>query len=60
MPLTARIESLRKRHAEIEQQIHTEEARPAQDEVKINKLKREKLSLKDEITKLIEEQEKAA
>lgn len=60
MPLTARIESLRKRHTEIEQQLHTEETRPAQDEAKINKLKREKLGLKDEIAKLVEEQEKAA
>lgn len=60
MPLTARIESLKKRHTEIEQALHTEEARPAQDEVKINKLKREKLSLKDEIAKLEEEQAKAA
>ncbi len=60
MPLTARIESLKKRHTEIEQQIHAEESRPAQDLAKLNKLKRDKLSLKDEITKLIEEQEKAA
>ena len=60
MPLTARIESLRKRHTEIEKQLNLEESRPAQDEVKINKLKREKLNLKDEISKLVEEQEKAA
>ncbi|MGE4350736.1 MAG: YdcH family protein [Bdellovibrionales bacterium] len=60
MPLTARIESLKKRHAEIEQQLHNEETSPAQDETKVSKLKREKLSLKDEIAKLEEEQEKAA
>ena len=60
MPLTARIESLRKRHTEIEKQLNLEESRPAQDEVKINKLKREKLGLKDEIAKLEAEQKKAA
>lgn len=52
MPFTQRIESLKKRHAEIEEQLHLEEARPAQDEGKIGKLKREKLSIKEEIAKL--------
>ena len=60
MPLTARIESLRKRHTDIEKQLTIEESRPAQDEVKINKLKRDKLALKDEIAKLEAEQRKAA
>ena len=60
MPLSARIESLKKRHAEIEHQLHIEEARAAQDEIKINKLKREKLNLKDEITKLEQSSGKAA
>ena len=60
MPLSARIASLKKRHTEIEEQLHIEESRPAQDEAKIAKLKREKLSLKDEITKLTEQQGKAA
>jgi len=60
MALAARIESLKKRHTEIEEQLHIEEARPAQDEIKITKLKRDKLCLKDEIARLTEEQEKAA
>ena len=60
MPLSSRIESLKKRHTEIEEQLHTEERRPAQDKAKIAQLKKEKLSLKDEITKLEEEQSKAA
>jgi len=60
MPLSARIESLKKRHTDIEAQLHTEESRPSQDEVTINKLKREKLGLKDEITKLTEAQGQAA
>lgn len=60
MPLSARIESLKKRHTEIEKQLNLEESRPAQDEIKINKLKRDKLALKDEIAKLEAEQKKAA
>jgi len=60
MPLTQRIESLRKRHAEIEEQIHLEEARAAADESKINQLKREKLTLKDEIARLENQKESAA
>ncbi|HAX90792.1 MAG TPA: hypothetical protein DCY07_01090 [Rhodospirillaceae bacterium] len=52
MPFTQRIESLKKRHAEIEEQLHLEEARPAKDEVKATKLKRDKLSLKEEILRL--------
>lgn len=55
MPLSARIESLRKRHAEIDSQLQHEESRPSQDEAKIAKLKREKLNLKDEITRLTED-----
>ena len=60
MPLTSRIESLKKRHAAIETQLHAEESRPAQDEIKINQLKRDKLNLKDEIFRLENEQEAAA
>ncbi len=60
MALAQRIESLKARHAEIEAQLHAEESRPAQDKAKIQQLKKEKLTLKDELAKLIEEQEKAA
>ena len=60
MALTQRIESLKARHAEIEAQLHAEESRPAQDETKIQHLKKEKLTLKDELSKLLEAQEKAA
>ena len=52
MSLSARIESLKKRHEEIEQELHKEESRPAQDKTKISNLKKEKLSIKDEIEKL--------
>lgn len=59
MAITQRIESLKQRHSEVETLLHTEESRPAQDEAKIQQLKREKLTLKDEITRLSAE-EKAA
>lgn len=60
MALSQRIQSLKTRHAEIEHLLHEEEARPAQDKAKIQKLKKEKLTIKDEITRLEEEQKAAA
>lgn len=60
MPLTQRINSLKKRHTDIEAKLQTEENRPAKDEAKVSKLKREKLTLKDEITRLNVEQETQA
>lgn len=60
MALAKRIEALKLRHAEIESQLHTEETRPAKDEAKVHQLKKEKLTLKDEIARLEEEQEAAA
>jgi hypothetical protein len=50
-----RIESLQKRHAHIESQLEFEEARPAPDAALVQQLKREKLSLKDEIMRLSEQ-----
>lgn len=52
MPISQRIESLKQRHAEVETLLHQEEKSPAQDESKINELKKEKLTLKDEIARL--------
>jgi len=52
MALEQRIESLKKRHAEVEASLHQEESRPAQDPAKVLQLKQEKLKLKDEIAKL--------
>lgn len=52
MALAQRIESLKKRHTEIESQIHLEESRPARDETKLQSLKKEKLTIKEEIAKL--------
>jgi hypothetical protein len=60
MALEKRIESWQKRHKIIEDQLHSEEIRPAPDIKTIKQLKREKLLLKDEITKLSTELSEAA
>ena len=60
MAIENRIESLQKRHSIIEAQLHSEEIRPAPDIELIKQLKREKLLLKDEITKLSAELAEAA
>lgn len=58
MALQQRIESLRKRHSQIEAELHHEETRPAPDIARIHSLKRDKLSLKDEIARLVGAQER--
>ena len=60
MALAQRIESLRKRHTHIEGQLQYEKARPARDMELIQQLKREKLLLKDEISRLCVEEQSAA
>ena len=60
MALEQRIESLRKRHSHIEAQIQEEETRPSPDNTKLHQLKKEKLSLKDEIARLELEKQEAA
>lgn len=46
------IETLREKHARLEQVINEESARPHPDEVKLHEWKREKLKIKDAITTL--------
>jgi len=53
MALEQRIQSLKKRHFEIDMKLLAEEARPAPDETLLHQLKREKLHLKDEMSRLI-------
>ncbi|MDD5586079.1 MAG: YdcH family protein [Alphaproteobacteria bacterium] len=60
MALSQRIESLQKRHAHIEGQINHEEVRPVPDTALLQQLKKEKLSLKDEISRLTAESQAAA
>lgn len=52
MALAQRIESLKKRHAHLDNMLHEEEIRPAPDIIELHKLKRQKLNLKDEIVRL--------
>lgn len=52
MSLAQRIETLRKRHAQLETLLHAEEHRPLPNLVKLSKFKREKLLIKDRISSL--------
>jgi hypothetical protein len=46
------VESLRDKHALLEQQIDTELHRPLPDQMLLSRLKREKLKIKDEMVRL--------
>lgn len=52
MSKSDRIESLRRKHREIEEALHREETRPHPDDAMCHKLKREKLAIKDEMEKM--------
>ncbi|SON57205.1 hypothetical protein HDIA_3664 [Hartmannibacter diazotrophicus] len=53
MSLQSHIEELERRHAALERQLEDVVHHPSVDEVKIRDLKRRKLHLKDEISKLL-------
>jgi|TARA_R110002096_G_scaffold257381_1_gene450709 uncharacterized protein len=48
----AHINALSRKHAALDEKIHIEENRPAPDSTILHELKREKLVLKDEMTRL--------
>lgn len=52
MSLQGHIAELSRRHQTIEKQIEAEKAHPATDPIRLSELKRKKLLLKDEMTKL--------
>ncbi len=52
MAMDDRIESLKSKHADLEQQITLENARPHPDDDLIHDLKKQKLRIKDELAKL--------
>lgn len=52
MALTAHLHELSEKHRQLERRIEQEAARPGSDDATIQKLKLEKLKLKDEITRL--------
>lgn len=53
MSLDGHIDALKRKHGALEAEINDMLARPAPDESKLARLKREKLRLKDELEKLI-------
>ena len=52
MTSVSHISALERRHEMLEQQISNELQHPSQDALKIQELKRKKLEVKDEITRL--------
>ena len=52
MTIDARLDTLGRKHAELETQLHQEMRHPALDEVKVHDIKRRKLAIKDEMTTL--------
>lgn len=52
MTVAAHLAELSEKHRLLDQKIQEEMARPAADEIRIRQWKREKLRLKDEMTKL--------
>ena len=53
MSQEARIEALKAKHADLETKLEVESSRPMPDDVIVHTLKREKLSVKDELHKLL-------
>lgn len=52
MSLKERMESLKAKHANLEEQLHTEVQRPFPSSEMLSRLKREKLRIKDELARL--------
>ncbi len=52
MALASHLAELSEKHRSLERQIEEELSRPGADDLEINKLKKEKLRIKDEMTKL--------
>lgn len=54
MLLTKRLESLRKKHHELDDKIRGEQAHPSTDSTVIRSLKRDKLHIKEQIEHLLD------
>ncbi|MEQ9178876.1 MAG: DUF465 domain-containing protein [Nitratireductor sp.] len=52
MSLASHLEELRRKHGDLERKIDEALAHPSVDDLEINRLKRRKLALKDEIEKM--------
>ncbi len=55
MALSSHLQELSEKHRQLERKIEEEIGRPGSDDLTIRRLKREKLKLKDQITKLASE-----
>ncbi|VAW15823.1 hypothetical protein MNBD_ALPHA12-53 [hydrothermal vent metagenome] len=55
MPSVSYISALERRHQMLEQEIDQEMQYPSQDGLKIQELKRKKLEIKDQLTRLLRE-----
>ncbi len=60
MALDSHIDSLKRKHAQIDQKIHEELNHPGSDDMELHRLKAQKLELKDEIERLRHSQRIAA
>lgn len=56
MNLSSHLVELRRKHTNLEQKIERELRSPSANDLEIAELKREKLRLKDEITRLMEDE----
>lgn len=52
MSVSSHLDELRRKHAVLEQKIENELRSPGSDDLQITEMKREKLRLKDEISRL--------
>lgn len=52
MSLSSHLQELKKKHADLEAAVELEQRTPAGDDLKVAEMKREKLRLKEEITRL--------
>lgn len=52
MSMASHLSALEQKHRTLEQLIEDELSRPSADEVRVRELKRQKLKLKDEITRI--------
>ncbi|WP_114087795.1 YdcH family protein [Thalassospira profundimaris] len=52
MSVQSHIEALTAKHATLEQELHAEQTRPSPDPTRITSLKRRKLEIKDEISRI--------
>ncbi len=52
MSVEGRLERLRVRHAELDQLLHDEEMRPHPDDTTVHAIKKEKLRVKDEMSRM--------